>query len=61
MTDRALDSGLSYLSFAYTADNDAASAMVASTGLVIARRIRGGIVKAAIPASPAHLRLASST
>ena len=55
MADRARDLELSYLTLSFGVDNVAAGRMLESTGLIVARRIREGVEKAAVlvPAAPA--------
>lgn len=56
MAEWARDLGFSYLTLSYSVANQAASTMVASSNLVVARRLRNGVVRAALPVSePAHV------
>jgi GNAT superfamily N-acetyltransferase len=48
MTDWAGGQGLKYLTLSFAVENEAASRMLAATGLVVARRIREGVEKAAV-------------
>lgn len=48
MADRARGLGVAYLSLSYSVDNVAASRMVSGSGLVVARRVRDGVEKAAL-------------
>jgi ribosomal protein S18 acetylase RimI-like enzyme len=48
MTERAGSQGLAYLTLSFGVANDAASRMLAGSGLVVARRIRAGVEKAAV-------------
>lgn len=54
MAERGRDFGLSYLTLSYGVDNVSASKMLTSTGLVVARRVRAGVEKAAVlvPTAP---------
>ena len=48
MVERAPELGFTFLSLAYETDNEAAWRMLSSDDLVVARRIRNGVVKAAL-------------
>jgi len=48
MVERAQDLGFTFLTLSHEIDNEAAWAMLASSGLVVARRVRSGVVKAAL-------------
>ena len=48
MVERAQELGFTFLTLSHEMDNEAAWAMLASSDLVVARRIRRGVVKAAL-------------
>jgi hypothetical protein len=52
MTERAGSQGLKYLTLSFAVGNEAAERMLEATGLVVARRIREGVEKAAVFVPP---------